>query len=140
MPEPGQLPCTFPRRLMIMLYDALVMLALLIFASALALPFGEAEKMAFRHPWFTLWLFFVSFAYLSICWRRGGMTVGMRAWKTRIVCADMKVISWPRCVVRFVVGIFSISVFGVGILWALWEKNHRTWHDLASGTIIIREE
>lgn len=133
-----QASCPFPRRLMIMLYDALILLALLILASALALPFGPAEKVAFVHPGFTLWLFFVCFIYLANCWRRG-VTVGMRAWKTRLVSAGMNPLSWPRCALRFAVGIISITAFGLGILWALWDKNNRTWHDLAAGTVLIRE-
>ena len=136
--EAKQAWCTFPRRLMIMLYDALIMLALLIMASAMALPFGPAEKVAFQHPWFTLWLFFVCFIYLAICWRRG-VTVGMRAWKTHLLSADMNTLSWPKCALRFAVGVISIASFGLGILWALWDSNNRTWHDLAAGTALVRK-
>ena len=48
-----------------MLYDAFILLGLLILASALALPFGDPDKVAFQNVWFTLWLLAVCFAYLG---------------------------------------------------------------------------
>ena len=68
-----------------MLYDAVILLGLLMLASAVALPFGNREKVALHDFWFTLWLLLVCFAYLGGCWRYGGMTVGMRAWRIRLV-------------------------------------------------------
>ena len=122
-----------------MLYDAVILLGLLIFASAIALPFGDADKLALRDFWFTFWLFAVCFAYFAICWRRGGMTVGMRAWKTRLVSEHGKTISWAMCLLRFVVGLLSVSIFGLGILWALWDRNKRTWHDIAARTLLVKD-
>jgi len=133
-----KLYCSLPRRLLIMFYDAVIMLGLLILASAVALPFGNMNKVVFQDFWFTLWLAAVCFAYLSICWRYGGMTVGMRAWKVRLVSNDGQIVSWPRCLLRFLVAVVSLSVFGLGILWALVDKKNRGWHDLAARTLMIR--
>lgn len=130
--------CSLPRRLLSMLYDCLVLLALLIVASAFALPFGPAEKTAFRDFWFTLWLFFVCFAYLAGCWRYGGMTVGMRAWRIRLVSANDNAVTWPRCLLRFLVACVSVGAFGAGVFWALVDSNNRTWHDLAAQTLLVR--
>ena len=121
-----------------MLYDAVILLGVLIVASAVALPFGDVQKVALHDFWFTLWLLAVCFAYLGGCWRYGGMTVGMRAWKLTLVSADELFISWPRCLVRFVVGLISLCVFGLGIVWALVDKKNRCWHDLAAGTLLIK--
>jgi uncharacterized RDD family membrane protein YckC len=121
-----------------MLYDGIVMLGLLILASAIALPFGSVNKVAFHDFWFTLWLLAVCFAYLGGCWRYGGMTVGMRAWKIRLVSDDGQAISWTRCLSRFLVGLVSLSVFGLGIFWALVDQKNRGWHDLATHTLLIK--
>ena len=121
-----------------MLYDAFILLGLLILASALALPFGDPDKVAFHHIWFTLWLLAVCFAYLGSCWRYGGMTVGMRAWRLRLVSNDGGIISWPRCFLRFFVALVSVSVLGLGILWALVDRNKRCWHDLVAQTLLIK--
>ena len=122
-----------------MLYDGLILLGLLIVAAAIALPFGNVQKVAFHDFWFTLWLVVVCFAYLAGCWRYGGMTVGMRAWRIRLVSSDEHKMSWPRCLLRFVVGIFSLGVFGLGILWALADSKNRGWHDRAARTLLIKD-
>jgi uncharacterized RDD family membrane protein YckC len=120
-----------------MIYDSVILLGLLILASAIALPFGNVDKVALHNFWFTLWLLTVCFAYFGICWRYGGLTVGMRAWRVKLVSASEQVISWPVCLLRFLVGLVSLSVFGLGILWALVDSKNRGWHDLAAHTLLI---
>jgi len=129
--------CPLPRRLMVMLYDGVILFGVLILASAVALPFGNLQKVAFHDFWFTLWLFTACFAYLGSCWRYGGMTVGMRAWRVRLANTDGRLISWPKCLLRFLVGLVSLAVFGFGILWALVDQKNRGWHDLAAGTLLV---
>lgn len=130
--------CPLPRRLLAMLYDSLVLLALLIVASALALPFGDVHKVAGRDAGFTLWLLLVCFAYLAGCWRYGGMTMGMRAWRVRLVSANDQAVTWPRCLLRFCIGGLSLAAFGLGVLWSLVDSKNRTWHDLAAQTLLVK--
>lgn len=132
--------CPLARRLLVMLYDTVILLGLLILATAVALPFGDVNKVAMRDFWFTLWLLAVCFAYLGGCWRYGGMTVGMRAWRVRLVSYDDHIISWPRCLLRFFVGMVSLGALGLGILWALVDSRNRGWHDLAARTILIKPD
>lgn len=139
--ETGRTYCSLARRLLAMLYDAFILLGLLLLASAIALPFGDAHKVALRDFWFTFWLVIVCFMYLGACWRYGGMTLGMRAWRIRLVSDGDgdEVVSWPGCFCRFLIGALSISALGLGILWALVDKKNRGWHDLAAHTLLIRQ-
>lgn len=130
--------CGLMRRLMVMLYDSLIIVGLLMIASALALPFGDAEKIAFRDIGFTLWLVIVCFIYLAGCWQFAGMTVGMRAWRVKLIDADGGDISWLRCSLRFVTGCASIGVFGLGLLWSLFDRQKRCWHDIAGRTLLVK--
>ena len=130
--------CSLPRRLMVMLYDAVIMLGLLMIGSALALPFGEAQKIALQDFWFTLWLVFVCFAYLGGCWHYGGMTVGMRAWRVVLINTDGGRISWPGCLLRFLVSCLSLAALGLGFVWALFDQKNRGWHDIAAHTVLLR--
>ncbi len=120
-----------------MVYDAVILLGLLMVGSALALPFGEAQKIAFQDFWFTLWLVFVCFAYLGGCWHYGGMTVGMRAWRVRLINTDGGLVSWPKCLLRFLLGGLSLAAFGLGFVWALFDQKNRTWHDIAAQTLLV---
>jgi len=130
--------CGLPRRLMVMLYDSLIVVGLLMVASALALPFGRLEKIAGQDLFFTLWLLLVFFLYLAGCWRSAGMTVGMRAWRVKLVDASGGEITWLRCALRFVTGFASFGVLGLGLLWSLFDRKNRCWHDLAGQTLLIR--
>lgn len=123
---------------MAMLYDGIILLGLLIVATAVALPFGDTQKIAFQDPVFTLWLILVCFAYLAGFWRYGSMTLGMRAWRVRIVSNDGNRISWPRCLLRFLTALVSLAAFGLGFLWALLDKKKRCWHDLAGNTTLVK--
>lgn len=122
---------------MVMLYDGVILLGLLMLASAIALPFGGEGKMAFQDFWITLWLILVSAAYLTTGWR-AGMTLGMRAWRVRVINREGGSIPWLKCLLRFLVGIVSLGVFGLGIFWALFDRQKRGWHDLAANTLLIR--
>jgi uncharacterized RDD family membrane protein YckC len=130
--------CPLPRRLMVMLYDAVIMLGLLMIGSALALPFGEAQKIALQDFWFTLWLLFVCFAYLGACWHYGGMTVGMRAWRVVLINTDGGKISWPRCLLRFLLSFLSLAALGLGFVWAIFDQKNQAWHDIAAHTVLLR--
>ena len=135
----GGVYCTLLRRLLVMMYDALILIGLLILATAIALPFGDVHKVALHDFWFTFWLLAVCFAYLGGCWRYGGMTVGMRAWRVRLISSNQRTISWSRCLLRFMVGLFSLGAGGIGILWALVDSKNRGWHDLAARTVLIKD-
>jgi len=132
--------CSFTRRILIMVYDAVILLGLLIFASAIALPFGDVNKIAFQDFWFTLWLLVVCLTYLTVCWRYGGMTVGMRAWKVKLYSSDEQAVTWPQCLLRCLLAIVSLLCFGLGIFWVLLDQKNRAWHDLAAKTVLIRTQ
>ncbi len=73
-------PCSLFRRLLIMLYDGVIIVALLMLATAFAMLAGTGNHTAMQDPLYTAYLVLVWFAYLAWCWHTGGMTLGMRAW------------------------------------------------------------
>ena len=70
-----------------MLYDSLLIFSVLFFASAVAIVFNRGEAIE-SNVFFTLYLLFTWFTYYAFSWRRSGQTLGMRAWKIRIVTED----------------------------------------------------
>jgi uncharacterized RDD family membrane protein YckC len=77
-------------------------------------------------------------AYFVISWTRGGQTLGMRAWKLRVVAANGSRLSWPRALLRFVVALISLAALGAGFWWAIFDMQKRTWHDLAAGSVSVK--
>lgn len=132
------LPCGLGRRVLAMIYDALVVVALLLLATALALLAGSGKVTAGRDPLFSLYLSTVWFLYFAWCWRRGGMTVGMRAWRIVLSSEDGSHVGWGQCAIRFLVAILSAACLLLGFLWALFDSSKRTWHDRASRTVLLR--
>lgn len=135
--DPGE-PCKLFRRLAAIVYDSVVVLALLMLAALVAMLLGVGQKTAFRDPGFTLYLLAVWYLYLAWCWTKGGMTVGMRAWRIRIENDQGRTPSWGKTVIRFLVSLLSAALLGAGFLWSLVDKNYRTWHDIVSGTRLVR--
>ena len=130
-------PCGLGRRLVVMLYDALAVIALLLLATGLALLAGSGEVIAGKDPLFTLYLLLAWFAYLAFTWRRG-MTIGMRSWRVTISDEAGRTPGWGRCLLRFVVSLLSAASLGMGFLWCLFDGKKRSWHDIASGTRLLR--
>ena len=131
-------PCGLFRRLMIMIYDAVVIVALLMAATAIPMLFGMANYTAARDPAYTLYLIMVWFLYLGWCWRRGGMTLGMRAWHVQIENESGNRPSWKQCLLRFLVSLLSAALAGLGFAWSLFDSSRRTWHDMVSRTRLLR--
>lgn len=131
-------PCGLPRRLLSMLYDGLVILALLIIAAGAALPVTGGEVRAGSSFPFTAYLLLVWLAYLWWCWTRAGQTLGMRAWKVRIETVQGHAPGTRESLRRFAVAWVSAACLGLGYFSSLWRQDKACWHDRASGTRLIR--
>jgi uncharacterized RDD family membrane protein YckC len=69
-----------------------------------------------------------------------GGTLGHRLAGLRIVALSGERVGIPQAIVRELVRVFaSIPPLGLGVLWMLDEPQRRTWHDLAAGSIVVRE-
>ncbi len=121
-----------------MVYDSLLVAAvLMVAAAALIIPYGSEIRPGTL--WFQVYLVFVCWAYFAVCWRMGGQTVGMRAWRIRLITADGRKIGWARSALRFFAAAVAAAPAGLGFLWSLFEPRRRTWHDLASSTRLVVE-
>ena len=131
-------PCGLGRHLLVMLYDGVVIIALLMLATSLAMLAGTGNYTAMQDPFYTAYLLMVWFIYLVWCWHKGGMTLGMRAWHVCITDESGGCPGWRPCAIRFLVSILSAAVAGLGFIWVLFDSEMQTWHDKASGTQLKR--
>lgn len=76
--------------------------------------------------------------YFIISWRRAGQTIGMRAWRLQLVSYDGSRISQRQAWQRFGMAIVSLLALGIGFFWSLFDRDGRCWHDIVSGTRLIR--
>jgi uncharacterized RDD family membrane protein YckC len=132
-------PAGLFRRLAALAYDCLLLLSLLLVATLLALPLTGGQAVRPHNPYFQTYLFLIGFFYFAWHWVRSGQTLGMRAWRIRVVSLDGGPVGWWQALLRFMVGLASLAVVGLGLLWALVDPRRRAWHDLAAGTLVVHE-
>jgi uncharacterized RDD family membrane protein YckC len=138
--RPAAAPAALGWRLLAITYDLFPVLALAMLVSAISLALNRGEtiaSMAGRAALAAaLWL--ATGAYCVLSWRRGGQTVGMRPWRLRVLAADGAAAGTSALWLRYAVATLSLAAAGLGFLWSLVDRDRRTWHDLASGTVLVR--
>lgn len=126
-------PASLLKQLVAMLYDSLLIVALLFISTAILLPLNDGE--AISGPIYTIYLFLIIFIFYSWFWNKSGQTLGMKVWKIRIIDDYGFNPSWSVSFLRLMFALLSISCLGVGYLWRLFTPY--TWHDRLSQTRII---
>ena len=138
-------PASLWLRLAAAIYDLFPLIGLWMLTAALALLVAQGAVDPAHPPlaWrlaLRVGLLVVTGAYFAISWARGGQTIGMRAWRLRVVDANGNALSWPRCLLRFLVACVSLGAIGLGFLWCLIDARKRAWHDIAAGSVLVRLE
>jgi uncharacterized RDD family membrane protein YckC len=134
-------PAALGWRLLAMVYDLLPVLAIWFAVAALVLLLRGGLPVAPGSvgAWLELALMLIAgFGYFGLSWRRGGQTLGMRAWRLRVLRADGSAPGWRALMLRYLVAGASLAAGGLGFLWSLVDRQRRSWHDLASGTVLVR--
>jgi len=132
-------PALFYRRIAALLYDSLIIVAILILATLFILPFSPHHVVNPGNIYYRFYLLVCWFGFVGWFWTHGGQTLGMLAWRLRCVKAiNGATISWKAALLRFVSAFVSYACFGLGMVWMLFDKQHRTWQDIISATQIVR--
>ncbi len=125
------------RRLAAIVYDTLLLFALLFVATTLALVFTWGQAIEPNNPLFTTYLFLVAFFFFAWFWTHGGQTLGMRAWRIRVQQRDGSPITLWQALLRFLGALASWACLGLGFLWILFDQERQSWHDRFSETILV---
>jgi uncharacterized RDD family membrane protein YckC len=130
------------RRLGAMLYDGLLLLAVLMVATALFLPLTggvavDAAKNPFLELAYRTVLLLLIVGFFGLFWTRRGQTLGMASWRLRVEREDGGLLSWTDTLRRLGWALVSLLPFGLGFLWILVDPEHRAWHDRLSGTRVV---
>ncbi|HEY7377926.1 MAG TPA: RDD family protein [Steroidobacteraceae bacterium] len=131
------------RRLAALFYDLLLIVAVLMTVTWLLLPLTRGEAItpesvgAFEYLYRALLVGLVIF-YFGFSWTRAGETVGMLAWKIRVVRHDGTLLRWRDVLLRLAAATLSWLPAGLGYFWMLCDREHLTWHDRLSRTRIVR--
>jgi uncharacterized RDD family membrane protein YckC len=133
-------PASLLRRLAAFCYDALLLLALFVCFTLIVLAFRLGEPVPPGTAWFALALIAIVIAFFCGFWVHGGQTVGMRAWRIRVVRDDGAGIGWAGAAARFAAALVALAPAGLGFWWSLVDSERRTWHDRWTRTRVVRTD
>ena len=130
------------RRLGAMLYDLLIVGALMFIVTALFLPFtgGEAitpgESGALERIYQAA-LLLVVVLFFGVFWTWRGQTIGMLAWRLRVQRPDGSTLAWRDALIRLAGACVSLAALGLGYFWIWIDREKLAWHDRWSGTRVV---
>ena len=138
------------KRLMVILYDLLLLTAVLftagvVVASILTFTLNDGNAITESHRFYITTQFiiisvllFAGLFFFGWFWTLKGQTLGMKTWRVQLISTDEDAIDWNKMTIRYLVAIVSWGVFGLGFIWSLFDKEKRTWHDIASATKLVQ--
>ena len=126
------------RRLAAILYDMLLVAALLFLATVpfIAMRGGEPVE-AGDNVLYRITLVIVVYGFFVGFWTRSGRTLGMQSWGLQLETTSGEKPTIAAASIRFFAAVLSWAPAGLGFLWQLWDKESLTWHDRISGTRVI---
>ncbi|HBZ50347.1 MAG TPA: RDD family protein [Halieaceae bacterium] len=131
------------RHMLALLYDTFLIIPLIMAANALLmaiyvnlfmnfdttheilLPAGAVQVVVILCIALFYWIF----------WRRGGQTLGMQAWRIKLVNNEGGQLTTPQIALRLVGALLSGLI--LGILWKYLDRDGYYWHDRLSKTHLI---
>ncbi|MDG2061167.1 MAG: RDD family protein [SAR86 cluster bacterium] len=132
----------FFRRIFSLFYDTMI-IAAIIFSLTLLLVVvnGESIKpgslLSFAQ---LLIIVFTGPVFYSYFWMNNfGQTIGMQAWKIRLVSNSEENLELKQCIVRCLGSLISFGFLGLGYFYIFFDAKKRSWSDLISKTNIIKE-
>lgn len=130
-------PAGLLRRLGALLYDSLLLFGVMFFATLLLLVVRRGAAITPGDPFFAIYLFAIGFLFFGWFWTRGGQTLGMRAWRIRVLQCDGTALTWTKALQRYLLAWVSLGLLGLGFFWLLVGKDRQTLHDRWSGTVVV---
>ena len=120
-----------------MLYDVILLVAIYFFSTLVILPFNHGQAISPGNLPYLCYLYSLTYFYFTWQWNQGGQTLGMRAWKIRLISDPAAPVSFTAATNRFLVATFSLLAAGAGFFWALLDRDNLALHDRLSGTRLI---
>lgn len=81
--------------------------------------------------------FTVLLVYCLWFWSNGRQTLAMKTWRIRLLSRDGRTLRPAQALLRYLLCWPSIILGGVGILWALVDRERLFLHDRLAGTQLV---
>jgi len=131
------------RHMLALLYDTFLIIPLIIAANALLMAiyvnlfmnFDTTQEIRLPAGAVQVVVILCIALFYWIFWRRGGQTLGMQAWRIKLVSNEGAQLTTPQIALRLVGALPSGLI--LGILWEYLDRDGYYWHDRLSKTHLI---
>jgi len=139
-PDDGAPPATLARRALALIYEALLLTAVVFIGSLPFVMLVHSANQAVARLLLQLYLVALTGLYFAWQWRRGGQTLAMKTWRMRLVTRAGAPLTWEHALRRFAFALPGTLLFGAGFLWALVDREGLFLHDRLAGTRIVMSD
>ncbi len=130
-------PASLKRRLASLVYEALILAALLLAGALPAVMILRGWDHAVARTVLQVWLLFLCGLFYTGQWSGSGQTLPMKTWKLQLVTRDGLPVSRSRAMARYAAALVSVITLGLGYLWAALDRDQQFLHDRLAGTQLI---
>ena len=131
------------RHMLALLYDTFLIIPLIIAANALLMAiyvnlfmnFDTTQEIRLPAGAVQVVVILCIALFYWIFWRRGGQTLGMQAWRIKLVSNQGAQSTASQIALRLVGALLSGVI--LGILWKYLDRDGYYWHDRLSKTHLI---
>ncbi len=123
-------------RLLSLAYEGVLLFGILFVASYLFLGLARDAQSGLPRLVFQVYVFAVCGAYFVFCWARSGQTLPMKTWRIRLVTEQGEPPAVRRAFLRYLLAVPGV-LSGIGVLWALVDRDRQFLHDRLAGTRLI---
>ena len=132
--------CGTLRRLAAIAYDSILLFAVLFLATIIVMPIFKPAVIQSSHILYPAYLLVVCYLYFVGQWVNGRQTLGMRAWRIKLMNHDLTLLNWKTASIRFLLALLSLPLFGFGLFWAVFDPEKTSFYDRFSKTRLIKFE
>ncbi|OHC64604.1 MAG: hypothetical protein A2040_03930 [Rhodocyclales bacterium GWA2_65_19] len=121
-----------------MLYESVLLIGVVFFGFvAPNIALGMATGRSLPNWILLVHAVLVVAAYFLWFWRRDGRTLAMQTWKIQLTSADGAAAAVSQLLLRFALAWPSIFFCGVGLIWAVFDRDRQFLHDRLAGTRLV---
>ncbi len=125
------------RRLAAMIYDTFLVISLFILGTFFFLLFTHGNTIEVGNRYYQWFLILVGLSFFIGCWGYRGQTTGMAAWHLRLISTSGKPLSYSQATIRAFFAVLTLLLGGIGLWWALWDRQHLPLYDRLAKTRLI---
>lgn len=137
---PGHVcPAGLLRRVAALLYDWLLLIGIYFPITGLLLLFRGGRAFERQDPTYLGFLAITGILFFSWFWVHGGQTLGMRAWRLRLISTDGRPPSWQQAIVRCIAAVAGAGLVGLGYWMMFFDRESRSLQDIVSRTRVVHQ-